>query len=178
MFKVKIGKRFFLSKSSLFGDIYFEFQGTSFPEKNWNDFILIILHWWLEALKKLPKDAETEFHFMDGSFEISVKLEASKKECSLKFIERMVNCKKVLGSINIPLKLLISELLSAFESLEEAIKAPESVLLLSGPNSVETIVPSELMNRIKSNPSIFREYNDLKKSYHSILEIKTKLLEP
>jgi len=45
------------------------FQDSSFPEKNWNDFILKILHWWLEALKNLAKDKKTEFHFMDGPFE-------------------------------------------------------------------------------------------------------------
>lgn len=39
-----------------------------FPEKTWDDFILIVLEWWSNEALKVIWDQEAEFFFMDGGF--------------------------------------------------------------------------------------------------------------
>lgn len=51
-----------------------------FPDKNWNDFILIILEWWSNELFKVIYDLEAEFFFMDGSFYFRVIPSFDKKD--------------------------------------------------------------------------------------------------
>jgi len=37
--------------------------------ENWNDFVVIILNWWLDACKRLESNLfSEEFLFMDGSY--------------------------------------------------------------------------------------------------------------
>ncbi|MCX2679365.1 hypothetical protein OOZ15_05365 [Galbibacter sp. EGI 63066] len=58
----------------VFGNIYFTDQEFSFPEKGWNDFVIIILNWWCSALKGLllNERLQDEFLFMDGPFTVRV----------------------------------------------------------------------------------------------------------
>ena len=74
LFKIKVKRRFFLSSSDLFGDIFFEFEKGFFPGENWNDFILIILDWWINAVLDLVDKKKTELDFMDGPYAISISL--------------------------------------------------------------------------------------------------------
>jgi len=60
---------------SITGVIYFDFDSYQFPEKGWNDFIVVVLCWWLSSLKNIIScwsDSE-ELRFMDGSLYICVK---------------------------------------------------------------------------------------------------------
>ena len=63
------------SKSqAITGVIFFDFDGYQFPEKGWNDFIVVVLCWWLSALKAIIlgcSDSE-ELRFMDGPLYINV----------------------------------------------------------------------------------------------------------
>lgn len=60
--------------STIFGNIHFIDEGFSFPESDWNDFILIILNWWsLELIKMLTDEKiKGEFSFMDGPYIVEV----------------------------------------------------------------------------------------------------------
>lgn len=35
------------------GEIYFQFEDFAFPEKGWNDFVDVILNWWIHNLIEL-----------------------------------------------------------------------------------------------------------------------------
>lgn len=86
-----------------------------FPEKGWNDLILIILNNWLSNIYdlKINRVHETELLFMDGPFEVKIKRENENilflffinnkhidtKECLLKsFVEELIKVSKKLIS--------------------------------------------------------------------------------
>ena len=60
---------FELSRSKITSEICFIIEDQFFPEKNWNDFVVVILTWWLHSLKKLMLSVDRspcDFSFMDG----------------------------------------------------------------------------------------------------------------
>lgn len=89
-----------------------------FPDKNWDDFILIILEWWSNEVLKVIYDLEAEFFFMDGSFYFKSTPSLDKKDyINIVFFENnkeiyRISIKKNLffsrikKSINILLRLL------------------------------------------------------------------------
>jgi hypothetical protein len=50
--------------------VYFEFEPTrQFPAAGWNDFVVVVAGWWIEALKQVcAGKAEAKFRFMDGPY--------------------------------------------------------------------------------------------------------------
>jgi hypothetical protein len=56
------------------GVVYFDFGGTrQFPVAGWNDFIIVVVNWWLAALERISQGAiETELRFMDGPYRIVI----------------------------------------------------------------------------------------------------------
>lgn len=63
---------------SITGMLYFDLDGFEFPMSSWNDFVVVISSWWLEALANLEHGIEDEVHlkFMDGPYWITVTREA------------------------------------------------------------------------------------------------------
>jgi len=64
------------SKSqAITGVIFFDLGGYQFPEKGWNDFIVVVLSWWLAALENIISgSADNEvLRFMDGNLYVVVK---------------------------------------------------------------------------------------------------------
>lgn len=57
------------SGSKITGIIFLQLGERAFPEERWNDFVAVILSWWLAAIK----NHKNEFFFMDGSFSFKVK---------------------------------------------------------------------------------------------------------
>jgi hypothetical protein len=55
---------------SITGVIYYDFgAGRQFPETDWDDFPVVILNWWIEALEQVGEGSESvKFCFMDGPF--------------------------------------------------------------------------------------------------------------
>ena len=54
---------------SITGIIYYDFDDFQFPDKNWKDFIVVIVSWWLEVLDEIlysPIGFECELDFMEG----------------------------------------------------------------------------------------------------------------
>ncbi len=64
-------------------EIYFRFTDDYFPEKGWNDFVVTILIWWIEAFIKLFLNEEdtVEFDFMDGPFTIEAEDKQKNLDC-------------------------------------------------------------------------------------------------
>ena len=58
----------------IFGNIYFENDDVIFPEKNWNDFVVVIVNWWSESLYRLINNetVSEELEFMDGPLSIKI----------------------------------------------------------------------------------------------------------
>lgn len=61
--------------NKFFGELYFQEEGFYFPEKDWKDFIIVVLNWWCAALRKIlyNETYTKEFLFMDGPFSIKIK---------------------------------------------------------------------------------------------------------
>ena len=174
-FKIRVGKRFFLSSSTLFGDIYFEFKDEFFPEKNWNDFIIDILIMWILALKKLTNQKQTTFHYMDGSFKVIIHCD-KEHLCEIKFIEEGDGGKTViLKSVLTSLEYIFDEVISACETLFKALQNPENPKRLLNSSEIEDIDPRELLNEIKKTPHTYQEFEKLKDSYKMLCQHRKKL---
>lgn len=95
-------------KGSITSVIYFDFSDYQFPEKGWSDFVVIILTWWLRALKN-PKE-NTELCFMDGSMLIRVKVLQNSElllECiNQKYEEENIEYQKYISLSEVKVELL------------------------------------------------------------------------
>ena len=67
------------------GELSLKFGETWFPERQWNDFPVVVLEWWLVALRDLRKGA-AELRFMDGPFLVKTSLQR-QQICKLEGIE-------------------------------------------------------------------------------------------
>lgn len=85
--------------NSITGEIFFQVGSELFPEENWSDFIVVVLGWWLNALKKFCESGDTLFEmvFMDGPLKIRSKLK-TESVLELSFIKRYSDCEDVLFS--------------------------------------------------------------------------------
>lgn len=54
------------------GRIYFRLDADAFPDWAWNDFVLIVVGWWVHTVLQLGSDSctEVELMFMDGPFTV------------------------------------------------------------------------------------------------------------
>ena len=168
-FKIHIGKRFFLSSSALFGDLFFEFDNGFFPCKDWNDFTIEVLNWWISALLELSEGKPVDCLYLDGSFMFTVKMN-HQKQCIVRFIEGGLGEKEVIHKeLQTSLKDLMGELISACEDFFEVIKAPDSLKLIEDGTDID---PKELMNEIHKNPRILEDFNVLVEGYQELLKQK------
>ncbi|BBB90434.1 hypothetical protein [Methylomusa anaerophila] len=82
------------------GEICLAIGDVFFPELYWNDFVVIVLTWWLDAINKLKKSAigeVCEFRFMDGPFFASgVKID--QKTIAMNFMKGRMNGDDMLFS--------------------------------------------------------------------------------
>ncbi|MCP4540704.1 MAG: hypothetical protein GY832_26495 [Chloroflexi bacterium] len=58
------------SGKALTGLIHMRVAGAAFPEPLWDDFVVVVLSWWCNAILEITKGAcvKTELLFMDGPF--------------------------------------------------------------------------------------------------------------
>ncbi|QQQ28085.1 hypothetical protein [Chryseobacterium indoltheticum] len=75
-------------KNSITGIIYFDFNGILFPEKDWNDFIIVLLNNWMQSSYNILNGITSleEFYFMDGPFFIRIQ-KINADECSIELIQ-------------------------------------------------------------------------------------------
>lgn len=108
------------SKSSLDGitsEIYFEINNQIFPEKDWNDFVIVILNFWLSEVSKIGFDGLGNFVFMDGPINFSI-LKTGTKAIFKGYIQ---NRKIIDEEINFDefLQTLISSAIKTYEEMKK-----------------------------------------------------------
>lgn len=93
-----------VAKSSLstqiFSRLYFQVDSDFFPAKNWDDFSVIILAWWLHQVRHMYEGSKSTFNFMDGPYFFEVYLE--ENICHIQFIEDLGHDNSENISIKIP----------------------------------------------------------------------------
>ena len=69
------------------GIVFWDAGGVRFPESNWNDSLLVVFEWWLDATLRLLRNETNaeELRFMDGPFWVS--LEATGDELRTRFVD-------------------------------------------------------------------------------------------
>ena len=78
-----------IEDNRIFGIINFKTTESYFPSEDWNDFIIIIMNWWTDAMINIMSNEtdEVEFSFMDGPY--SLKLHRNGLEnLSITFFEQ------------------------------------------------------------------------------------------
>lgn len=56
---------------SITGEIWFQVGEISFPEPLWSDFTIVVLEWWINAIRELEharSEVSKKLIFMDGPF--------------------------------------------------------------------------------------------------------------
>lgn len=90
------------SRKAVTGEIYFESNGTYFPELHWNDFIIVVLNWWLRVIQKIyisNVGITDEFLFMDGPFLVRG-CKVSQETIHMDFIKSQLKGETILFSSN------------------------------------------------------------------------------
>jgi hypothetical protein len=77
--------------------IFWKVGNDSFPDEKWNDFVVVILSWWIEACLRLTHDSEREIlRFMDGPYQVRIELDG--KDLRFFFEHRIHNKSIVITS--------------------------------------------------------------------------------
>jgi hypothetical protein len=102
------------TRGAVTGRIFFRTDFEAFPDDSWNDFVLVILRWWSEAVAALKDRGsdETELAFMDGPFVVRLRRHGDE-EYAADFIDRSRN--RVLGHATVQLPDLTQNIVDAAE---------------------------------------------------------------
>ncbi|MBO0950617.1 hypothetical protein [Fibrella forsythiae] len=108
------------SSGNIHGVLYFETSDKIFPDTDWNDFVVVLLGWWVESAINLKQglSKQERLRFMDGPYSILVKY-IDKNQLSLDFIEK----DHTIDSSFIQLSSFINILSKACEKLLKIIEA-------------------------------------------------------
>ena len=118
----------------IFGKIYISVGDSSFPDKKWDDFIVVIMSWWNEELLKIMDNNEMDnnekdyqLNFMDGPYEVVINrkpFERLELECLRRGRDKNVVLSRVSCSLN--------------EFSNQLIKATETVIKVLESNNWDT----------------------------------------
>jgi hypothetical protein len=83
------------------GAIYFQTEKTTFPDDLWDDFVAVILSWWIYNLATVHINVEAEFKFlfMDGPVEVRGRYEDDI--CKLTFVRRYSNAEDIFDEVTV-----------------------------------------------------------------------------
>lgn len=70
------------------GVIYFDFGDFQFPEIRWNDFVVVIVGWWIEAMLRLSNGLTRieDLKFMDGPLKVRITTNGNRS-CTVECID-------------------------------------------------------------------------------------------
>jgi len=73
------------------GIILWRINGEAYPDEAWNDFVIVVLGWWADAIIRLLTGTSTEetLDLMDGPY--SLICEGSGESISCRFVDRRKN---------------------------------------------------------------------------------------
>jgi hypothetical protein len=102
------------------GVVYWDADGIAFPESCWNDFVLVVIEWWLAAILRILKDETTveRMDFMDGPF--CVVIEVERNSLKLSFIERRSSAHKIAITMSVTREALCRAAIATAEQLVQA----------------------------------------------------------
>lgn len=90
------------SRKAITGEVYFENNDEYFPEIHWNDFVVVILNWWIEAIERIEKATvgeSDEFLFMDGPYLVRG-YKIDQKIMRMDFVKSQLQGELIVSSIN------------------------------------------------------------------------------
>lgn len=73
MLKILFLDDFYYENETADVTFYLDINGQSFPDGQWTDFAIIILHWWISSILEIHKNENANFvlRFMDGPYYIN-----------------------------------------------------------------------------------------------------------
>ena len=98
--------------------IYFQLKNKVFPEKGWTDFGIVILRWWLLAVRS--GSASFDLEFMDGPFLMRVVVEGNM--ANMFCVAELTRDSAVKNFASVPLFELEDSILTASTSLVQSLK--------------------------------------------------------
>jgi hypothetical protein len=122
VFKILFKDDFYFSCGTTTNTFYLDINGHPFPDKQWTDFSVIVLNWWISAVIKCYQSYAADFKllFMDGPYYI----ECAKRGLNIhmdciedrKNIVSIVKCDVSIDSIIYELIEASSEIIKAVEN--------------------------------------------------------------
>ncbi len=107
---------------SVVGRIYWRVGNRFFPSKNWEDFPVPILAWWLAACRKhIDRATRQKLNFMDGPYVIRLSA-ATATTSELAFCRRGLRAPEVLMTVRVRKTMLRKALIAAAEKIIAACK--------------------------------------------------------
>jgi hypothetical protein len=107
------------STGSLTGEIWFDVDGQAFPAEHWNDFVVVILGWWLEESALLLSHAgQRSLRFMDGPWRLEIDA-ANADAWHLGFVDGHGGKSTIVHEATVSGKELVKEVLRAASAAEK-----------------------------------------------------------
>ncbi len=94
-------------------NIWLEINGLQYPMLEWNDFVVIVMGWWVLALLRLVRGASALeiVHFMDGPYSVEVDI-LQTGMMQFRVLKRDLAGGDELATGEAPAKLFVPELIS------------------------------------------------------------------
>jgi len=89
---IVLPESFHITSTNMHGSIWVTDGKNHFPEENWDDFVIVVLGWWITTVLSLIDGVNnnSDMQFMDGSFHIRIIADEGvwKLECIAGYINR------------------------------------------------------------------------------------------
>jgi hypothetical protein len=105
-----------ISSGSILGVVYWQWKSETFPDSNWDDFIVVILGWWVQNIAKLASRTSdaAEMSFMDGPYKVLCERRGDLLFCQ--FVERRPE-ENVLATCSVTIDDLSASMLDAAKTV-------------------------------------------------------------
>jgi hypothetical protein len=103
------------------GRIFFDMGGVIFPSEDWDDFIVVLLGWWISSILQLVEGHvdETELRFMDGPYVVQAERESEGVLC----LQCVARGSPVCDGIQVRGDTLLAEIISVSAKILKACEA-------------------------------------------------------
>ncbi|MGQ0762665.1 MAG: hypothetical protein ACT4OT_11735 [Acidobacteriota bacterium] len=127
-FTVTVEPEAFIKRRLVSGPIWLEGDGKHFPSKDWTDFPVAVLGFWLTNLTPLILNQQTlcECPFMDGPYEFDVRAN-SAQGWILSFVEHDADAKIIVHEFKVRPEVLIASVLSSAQAVARFCRQAEWV---------------------------------------------------